>query len=112
MTFIMEADTLVYPWTMMVILQHAAIAHSTVVGPLRLGLAAFGTLGCRHRDQVQVRRPMNAIAQRSTVCALFLCPNEAVTHALRRVACKAWGYSTDEVIVGEQVDDDQHAREY
>jgi len=46
------------------------------------------------------------------MCALFLCPDEAVTHALWGVACKARGYSTDEVIVGEKVDDDQHAREY
>jgi len=52
MTFIMEADTLVYPWTMVIELQHAAITDSTMVCPLILGLAALGTLGNRRRGYV------------------------------------------------------------
>jgi hypothetical protein len=52
---------------------------------------------------------MHAVGQRSTVLVSFLCPNETVAGTLRRVACKAWGYGANEVIVCEQVDDDEKA---
>jgi len=52
MTLIMEADTLVYPWTMVIELQHTAVTHSTMVRPLGLGLAALGTLGYRRGSYI------------------------------------------------------------
>jgi hypothetical protein len=57
-----------------------------------------------------MRRPIHAVGQTSTVRASFLCPNEAVAHALRRVTRKTGRYGAGKVIMGEQVDDDQDAR--
>jgi hypothetical protein len=80
---------------------------TNILPHLGLGLAAFGTRGCRCRGNVQVGRPIHAIGPRYIVCALFLCPDKAVTHTLWRITCKAWGYGAGKVIVREQVDDDQ-----
>ena len=81
--------------------------NESILPHLRLSLAAFGTLGCSRRGNVQVRRPIYTTGPRYTVYRSFLCPDKTVTHTLWGITCKAWGYGAGKVIVGEQVDDDE-----
>jgi len=43
MPFIVDPNTLVYPWTVMVVLQYATVTYSTMVCPLRPDLPTFPT---------------------------------------------------------------------
>lgn len=46
MSFIMKADALVYPWTMVIVLQNTFVANTAVVGSLLPDLVAPATT-CR-----------------------------------------------------------------
>lgn len=100
MTFIIEADTLIYPWAMVVILQHTAVAYPAVVCPLRFGSSTLGTSTRRCRGYIQVRRPANTIRQWSAGGLSFLRPDEAVTRAWW-VTGEAGRYRAGEVVVRE-----------